>query len=78
MSLYLELKAAASNESTESLIAKAVEIANRLGITVEADIRGVTLIVEPGDDPATLFANWERAFSGISRHKIASNDSATR
>lgn len=38
-----------------------IELADRLGITIWADLNGIRTLARPGDDPAALWKAWQEA-----------------
>ena len=49
-----------------------VALADRLGIAVWATLNGVRTLARPGDNPAALFREWDKACSSRTLYKIAS------
>jgi hypothetical protein len=57
-----------------SVIRQMVELANRIGISVWAELNGVRTLARVGDDPEKIHAAWEEA-GKLRRSHAASNTS---
>lgn len=69
LSLRVEISGGAH---IEAVCDQLVTLAQRLGIWVEADFNGVTLLACPRTSRAGLAESWRRRIDDESRYKIAS------
>jgi len=68
--LYIDVQVYGGSHIPD-VIRQMVELANRLQISVWAELNGVRTLARPGDDPAAIIASWDEALT--SNYKIASD-----
>lgn len=59
--ISIKVDSLAGSDIPGDLIPQMVRLANKLEITVEADLNDVLVIAKPGDDPFHLAVAWRRA-----------------
>lgn len=59
-------------------IVEMIQLADRLGIDVEAKMNSVKVIVHPGDDPQITSWRWDEALKEKSQIKIAVGEPCKR
>ena len=57
--LYLELKTIAIDSDPRKAVRQTVEVADRIGISVHAEINGVVVCAYPGDNADHLVSEWK-------------------
>lgn len=68
--LWLEVSVS-PGAGIDETCAQAIELANKLGLTVWFEFNGVKCGARPGDEAALLVINWRECLNSNSPHKIA-------
>lgn len=69
--LWIEVDVRPGANIPASAIPDLIELANRLGVTVQAKANGVLVMAGPGDDPIDLAIAWEVELRSKRPHPIA-------
>lgn len=69
--IHIEIVALAGSDIPGDIIPEMVRLANKLDISVEANLNDVKTVAYPDDDPFHLAVAWRRAFKSTNPHPMA-------
>jgi hypothetical protein len=71
--IYLKVKGLAGSEILQ-VSKEAIELANKVGVSVEFDFNGVVCVARPNESAESLAKNWEQEVSSKKKYKFASSE----